>query len=218
MATQKNPNNRGQCPFYVIPTDPLSATNSITHCVSCTSENNRHLSNIQEDLRQIAFLTIIEETPKYNPNHPSGASYTTFIKAKVCTKLWQEKEKILRDMPYSHQEDFDDEDHQNNPLLKQLIQEACVVEQMADNVIKKIEVEFLRKHLPKLLKKLSDKERKVIEMKFFEETTGVKIAQSLNISQGRVTQLTQNALAKLGKAYLNALDTQQGNPYREIKD
>ncbi len=41
--------------------------------------------------------------------------------------------------------------------------------------------------------------------------------QELNISEGRVTQLTHNALAKLGKAYLTILDTKRGNPYRQIE-
>ena len=215
MAQLQGPNNRGQCPFYVIPDDPLSAKASVHQCVSCAVQNNAQMLSHNEDLRQIAFLTIIEETPKYDPDHPSGASYTTFIKAKVCTRLWQERTKILREIPYSHQECYDqDSDDTNNPLVMGLFAQACVIENMADNVIQKIEVEFLRNNLPNLMNKLSENERQVIQMKFFDACKGKQIAEKLNVTEGYVTRLTQSALAKLGKAYLNALDTENGNPYR----
>lgn len=215
MAQLQGPNNRGQCPFYVIPDDPLSATASVHQCVSCAVQNNAQMLSHNEDLRQIAFLTIIEETPKYDPDHPSGASYTTFIKAKVCTRLWQERTKILREIPYSHQEcDGQDSDDPNNPLVIGLFAQACVIENMADNVIQKIEVEFLRNNLPNLMNKLSENEGQVIQMKFFDACKGKQIAEKLNVTEGYVTRLTQSALAKLGKAYLNALDTENGNPYR----
>ncbi|MDE0555826.1 MAG: sigma-70 family RNA polymerase sigma factor [Candidatus Poribacteria bacterium] len=215
MTQLQGPNNRGKCPFYVIPDNPLSAEKSVHQCVSCVRGKSTQMYSHNEDLRQIAFLTIIEETPKYDPDHPSGASYTTFIKAKVCTRLWQERTKILREIPYSHQEcQGQDSDDPNNPLLIGLFAQACVIENMADNVIQKIEVEFLRNNLPNLMNKLSENERQVIQMKFFDACKGKQIAEKLNITEGYVTRLTQSALAKLGKAYLNALDTENGNPYR----
>ena len=214
---QRGPHNRGKCPFYAIPTELMSAETSINKCVSCACGENTFLKSQFEDLRQIAFLTILEETPKYNPDHPSGASYITFIKAKVCTRLWHEKEKLLKQIPYSHQEGCQDEDdYQNNPLLEGMIAQACVIENMADTVIQQIEVEFLQKNLSALLDKLSEKERRVIEMKFFEQAKGVEIAQTLEVSEGYVTKLTNRALAKLGKAYLNIIETTKGNPYRHI--
>lgn len=215
MTFQRNPQHRGKCPFYVIPQDPLSAETSVKKCVSCACGNNTQLLSLTEDLRQIAFLTIIEETPKYDKNHASGASYITFIKAKVCTKLWAERRKVLRDTPYPHQE-CSEHCNEDNPLVEGLIAEACAVEKMADTIIQQIEVEFLQKNLQKLLKNLTENERSVIQMKFFEEQKGTHISQKLDISEGRVTQLTQSALAKLGKAYINALETKQGNSYRNI--
>lgn len=215
MTLQIGPHNRGSCPFYVIPTDPLSAEPSINKCISCACGSNTHLRSQNEDLRQIAYLTILEETPNYDPDHPSGATYTTFIKAKVCTRLWKEKRKLLREIPYSHQECLQDEnENENNPLVDGLIAQACAVENMADDVIQQIEAEFLRKHLPKLLDKLSKQEKRVIEMKFFEHAKGVEIAQTLNLSEGYVAKLTKRGLAKLGKAYLTIIETTKGNPYR----
>ena len=213
-----NPSQRDQCPFNIVPNEPFSAETSIDQCVSCVCRNNTYLKNYNEDLKQIAFLTIIEETPNYNPNHPSGASFITFIKAKVCIRLWREQRKLLKEIPYSHQENSENNNkNMKNPLETSLIAQACAIENIADNVIQKIEVEFLQKCLPKLLEKLTKNEKRIIQMKFFETHTGVHIAQELNISQGRVSQLTQSALAKLGKAYLNTLNTKQGNPYRDTE-
>ena len=206
-----NPSHRERCPFNIVPNEPLSAETSIDHCVSCVCRNNAYLKSHYDDLRQIAFLTILEETSNYDPNHPSGASFITFIKAKVCIRLWREQRKLLRETPYPYQECS--ENDKKNPLEAELLTQACAIENMADSVIQQIEVDFLRKCLPKLMERLTEKEKRVIQMKFFKEHTGVQIAKELNISEGRVTQLTQSALAKLGKAYLTALKSKQGNPY-----
>ena len=172
-------------------------------------------------MQQIAFMTIVDNTPKYDPHHASGASFITFIKAKVCTRLWKEREKLVREfreLPCWHHEDEeqDEDNNDSNPLVTRLMEKACSVENMADEIIQKIEVEFLRKALPDFLEKLTDKEKSVIEMKFFKEYRGTQIAQLLDISEGRVTQLTQRALEKLGKAYIAALNTEQDNPYHKI--
>ncbi len=207
-----NPSHRERCPFNIVPNDLLSAAVSIDHCVSCVCRNNAYLKSHYEDLRQIAFLTILEETPNYDPNHSSGASFITFIKARVCIRLWREQRKLLQETPYPYQECS--EDDKKNPLEAELITQACAIENMDDSVIQQIEIGFLRKCLPKLIEKLTEKEKRVIQMKFFREYTGVQIAQELNISGGRVTQLTQSALAKLGEAYLAELRCKQGNAYK----
>ena len=207
-----NPSHRERCPFNIVPNEPLSAETSIDHCVSCVCRNNAYLKSHYDDLRQIAFLTILEETSNYDPNHPSGASFITFIKAKVCIRLWREQRKLLREIPFPYQECSENEN--KNPLEAELITQACAIENMADSVIQQIEVGFLRKCLPKLMERLTEKEKRVIQMKFFKEHTGVQIAKELNISEGRVTQLTQKALAKLGKGYLTALKCKPGNPYK----
>ena len=212
-----NPQQRGLCPFKIEPNEPLTAETSVDQCSTCVCRNNPYLLSHKEDLQQIAFLTILEETPNYDPEHPSGASFITFMKAKVCIRLWREQRKLLQEIPYSHEECCGTHDeHKKNPLEAALVTQACAIEDIADSAIQQIEGEFLRQHLPELLEKLTEKEKCVIEMKFFEENSGVKIAQKLDISEGRVTQLTQSALAKLGKAYIAVLNTEQGNPYREI--
>ena len=52
----------------------------------------------------------------------------------------------------------------------------------------------------------SERERRILEMKFFEGRNGVEVAKELCISQGRVSQITKTALEKLKKAYLLRLE------------
>ena len=61
------------------------------------------------------------------------------------------------------------------------------------------------------------KEHSVIEMKFFQEFNCVEVAEILEVSEGRVSQLTKSELEKLGKAYLAALERVRGNPYRDTE-
>ena len=214
MTHPRGPHNRGNCPFHVVPNDPISAEASICKCVTCVIANNPQMERYRDDLRQIAFLTIMEETPKYDPNHPSNASYTTFIKARVCTRLWMERRNVLRYVTFPDTDTSEEMDIcEHNPLVKGLITEAEAVESVADSVIRKLEVETLRKYLPALLDKLSDKERSVLEMKFWDACSGAEIAQSLGITPGRVSQITKSALDKLNKSYISLLENIDGNPY-----
>ena len=118
--------------------------------------SEQHISvEPQRRLQQIAFLTILEETPNYDPDHPSGVSFITFIKAKVCIRLWREQRKLLQEVPCSHEEYCGTHDeNKKNPLEAVLVTQTCAIENIADSAIQQIEDEFLRKHLPKLLEKL----------------------------------------------------------------
>lgn len=214
MSEYRGPHNRAKCPFYVVPEDPLSAKVSISKCVACVTYGNAQLKCLQEDLCQIALLTVIEDTPKYDPAHPSSASYITYMKACVCTRLWSEREKELKHKYFSHDDPVEDPDiHKPNLLVTRLMNEACERESEADLVVRRLEVEMLRKHLPQIMAQLSDKECRVLELKYFQDLTGAEIAKTLGMSEGRVSQLTKTGLEKAGKAYLHALEKNYSNIY-----
>lgn len=207
MLGYRGPHNRAKCPFYVDPEDPLSAKASISKCVACVTYSNAHLKSLQEDLCQIGLLIVIEDTPKYDPAHPSGASYITYMKARVCTRLRSACEKELKYKYFSHEDSVKETDiRKSNLLVSRLMKEACERESEADLVVRRLEVEVLRKHLPQIMSKLSDKEHRVLELKYFQDLTGVEIAKTLGISEGRVSQLAKTGLEKAGKAYLHALE------------
>lgn len=81
----------------------------------------------------------MQSLPENDPNHPSGVSLTTFIKARVCTLLWTERSKELVYVPYPYTEDTSCAEcvHScmQNPLVDELNRQACAKEPMENEVI-----------------------------------------------------------------------------------
>ena len=199
------------CPFYILPDNPLTAETSVNHCSRCATRGHDRFQGLRDDFRQLAYLTILEEEPKYNPEHASGASFITFIKARVCYRLWSERRKEAKYLPFSEDEASETDGCTPNPLVSALIAGACASESIEDEVCEKIEVEQLRSLLPRMHAVLSEKERQVIGLKFFKDSSGRDIARQLSVSEGRVSQLTKSALSKLKKA----LSKLQAEPFEE---
>ena len=201
MFNDRGPHYSAKCPFYILPNNPLSAETSVKQCVRCATCGHQRLQGMRDDFCQIAFLTILEEEPKYDPGHESGASFITFMKSRVCGRLWSERRKELKYTAFS-MDSPSEPDANPNPLVAALTAEACASESLEDEVCEKIEVEELRSFLPQMLSRLSEKERCVIELKYFKDCAGRDIARQLRVSEGRVSQLLKSALGKLRKAHL----------------
>ncbi len=203
MAQQRNPRNPEKCPFYIQPTALSTAEKSIDRCVTCVAGGNQQLQSLKEDLRQTALLTICEQTPKYDPDHEKGASFSTFIRSRVCGKLWSERTKYLKFIPFSTYEDTENaQSLANNPLVDEMVADACQCEGVDERATRCVEVEQFKQQLPQFLERLSERERLILKLKFFERKTGVGIAKILDVSEARVSQLIKTTLAKLKKIYL----------------
>lgn len=200
MFNDRGPHYSAKCPFYIEPNNPLSAEKSINQCMRCATCGHQRLQGMRDDFRQIAYLTILEEEPKYDPQHESGASFITFMKSRVCGRLWSERRKALKYTPFS-MDPPSEPDARPNPLVAVLTAEACASKSLEDEVCEKIEVEELRSFLPQMLSRLSKKERRVIELKYFKDGSSRDIAKQLRVSEGRVSQLLKSALGKLKKAH-----------------
>ncbi len=212
MIQQRGPHNSGKCPFHIDPASPLSAEKSIDRCVACVTCGNQRLQSLKEDFRQIAYQTILEERPKYDPTHPSGASFITFIRSRVCGKLRDQRKKHLKSLPFPVLEESSRLESQsywgdapqppNNPLVDGLVADARQCEGVSEQVVRRVEVEQFERLLPQLLERLSKQERRTLKLKFFEGFTTVEIAEVLGVTKGRVSQINNAALAKLKRAYL----------------
>lgn len=203
MERQRGPHYSSKCPFHIIPTQLLTAKKSITRCVDCVSCGNQRLQHMKSDFEQIAYLTVLESSPQYNPNHQSNASYTTFIRSRVCTKLWNERKKHLQSIPFcAVDEAREDQQFTANPLVDGLTTEACQCEGIDEAAVQQVDVERFKTLLPQLLSCLSEKEGVVLKLRFFEERKAVEVSKQLGISEGRVSQLFRSALTKLKKLYL----------------
>ena len=211
MREDRHPGNRGQCPFYVDPEDLLTAEASIHQCVACATRGDASLQARRDDFRQLAYLTILEETPKYDPTHPSQASFITFIKSRVCHRLWSQRRQELRYLPCSFVESVtsefaDDAPTTLNPLTAELYNTAVAAESLEDEVIEEIHVEQFREQLPAMLNRLTEREREIVRLKYFQDYTGPQIAEALGVSKGRVSQLMKSLLVKLKSVYLRLKD------------
>ncbi len=165
----------------------------------------------RDDFRQLAYLTILEETPKYDPIHPSQASFITFIKSRVCHRLWSQRRQELRYLPCSIVESVisefsDDVPTALNPLTAELYTAAAAAESFEDEVIEDIHIEQFRERLPAMLNRLTDQEQEIVRLKYFQDYTGTQIAEALGVSKGRVSQLMKSLLTKLKSAYLRLND------------
>ena len=221
MTQQRSPQNSAKCPFYIEPESPLSAEKSIKRCVACATLRDQRLQSIKEDLRQIAYETVLKAAPTYDPAHESGASFTTFIRSQVCGKLWDEGKKHLQSTPFLSLDDTNCAESQfyqggpdllrNSPLIDRLAADACQYGEVDEEAICHVEVEQFEQWLPQLLADLSEKERQALKLRFFEGKKGVEIAKVLGVTKGRVSQLINTACAKLKKGYLKASQQQRNN-------
>lgn len=206
MKGRRGPHYCGKCPFDVVREKPLSAADSINNCVACVTNGGTLLGSHQADLRQLGLLTVIAETPRYDPNHASGASFTTFIKHQVCGRLWSYRKRETRYVPCDATDDTADPQDPvssdgDNPLATALRESACAVEPFEDACIREMEVRDFRSRLPALFSGLTEKERAVIGLKYLSDVTQAEIATALGISRPRVSKLLKRALGKLRKAY-----------------
>ena len=169
------------------------------------TRGNQQLQSLKADFHQIAYQATLEAQAEYDPADQRGASLITFTRDRVCGTLRNARRKALKSIPFPTTEGVGDtESLGNNPLVDELIADAHQCEGVDEEVIRCVEVEQFERLLPQLLSRLSEKERTVLKLKFFEGLKSVEIVEVLGVTKGRVSQLSRAALAKLKKAYLNA--------------
>ena len=161
-------------------------------CIACASPKR---SEMREDLQQIAALVLIEKGPKFNPTHPSGASFGTFIRPQICGTLMNAKRSELTHRHREHRSfnsvrDPGAEVKQDFGRLREV--QACYTE-FEEALVRNISFEAA---LPKLLKTLTPREREVFAC-LREDQRNCEIAEVLNLSESRVSQLVTQVTQKL---------------------
>ena len=127
----------------------------------------------------------------------------------MCAKLWNESENLLQSIPFPTVEEVQEpQQFAANLLADRLTAEACQCEGIDETVVFDVDLERFKTLFPKLLSCLSEKERTVLKLKFFERLKSVEIPEVLGVTKGRVSQLSRAALAKLEKLYLSGIAQQ----------
>lgn len=78
------------------------------------------------------------------------------------------------------------------------------------NVHERMEADELTRELAGYLKQLSEKERLVISLIYYEELSQKEVAEVLELTEGRISQLHSQALAKLKGKMRHSLNALQG--------
>ena len=171
-------------------------------CADCMAYATPQCPAIRDDLLQIASIVLVEKGPKFNPTHQSGASFGTFIRPQICGTLRNAKEKELshsrRELPYVDEESdlYGDVDTEANRDVGWLQQVPDLKSEFEDELVQDIS---FRETLPKLLQTLTERERDVFAC-LREHQQNYEIAEALNLSESRVSQLVTQVTQKLRKA------------------
>ncbi len=110
---------------------------------------------------------------------------------EIAKKLGEEKESVVRAMeaivePISLYEPVYSENGDSIYVMDQLSDTSAEDEHWAQSVA-----------LRDAMNKLSERERKIIEMRFYGNKTQMEIAESIGISQAQVSRLEKGALARM---------------------
>ena len=171
----------------------------VNRCADCIAGASPQRPDIQEDLQQIGVIVLIEKGPQFNPTHPSGASFGTFIRPRICGTLMNAKSRELTcsSREFLH---FDAEwnpsetpDSKINQKIRRLWTISDAYVEFEDDLVREISFQDA---LPELLKMLTPREREIFGC-LRENQRNCEIAETLDISESRVSQLVTQVTQKL---------------------
>jgi RNA polymerase sigma factor (sigma-70 family) len=174
----------------------------LNRCAKCTACATPALPSYQEDLLQIARITLWEKGPAFNPNHQRKASFRTYILPWICGALTREKISELqhcsRFMPVCYQEDSSQESSEahRNGQARGAFTVPDKKADFEDAVIYEIWNTDFEKALPQLLQGLTEREQQVFTC-IRANMKQIDIAERLDLSTARVSQLLKQVERKL---------------------
>lgn len=140
---------------------------------------------ISRSMRDLAYraLQAREELTRERERDPTPE--------EIALKLGEDKESVVRAMeaivePISLYEPVYSENGDSIYVMDQLSDSSAEDENWARNIA-----------LRDAMNKLSERERKIIEMRFYGNKTQMEIAESIGISQAQVSRLEKGALARM---------------------
>ena len=171
----------------------------LRQCATCMAYAAPQRPDLQDDLFQVASLTLIRKGPTFNPTHDSRASFGTFIRPRICGSLMDEKERehihSEREVP-SFNEAWDpaeDPEAEANQDVGRLWEVPDPLAEFEEELVQNISFAAA---LPKLLKMLTPREREIF-MCLRDHQQNCEIAEALTLSEARVNQLVKQVTLKL---------------------
>jgi RNA polymerase sporulation-specific sigma factor len=144
---------------------------------------------ISRSMRDTAYhaLTVREELIRENENEPTAQ--------EMANKMGEKKENVVRAMeaiiaPISLYE----------PVYTDNGDSIYVIDQLSDaSASDDIWLERIALH--EAMKTLNERERSIIDMRFYKNKTQVEVAEMIGISQAQVSRIEKNALERMRKLF-----------------
>lgn len=166
----------------------------LNRCADCMANAYPKLLDIRDDLLQRGCLVLLEKGTAYDPKHPSGANFGTFIRPRICGALMDAKAKEIayreHERPYTSETQNDSEAAQDSCQLAEPIDPYAEFE---DELIEDI---ALASALPVILKTLTPRQRDIYTG-LCENQKNCEIANNLGISEARVSLLVKKVKRKI---------------------
>ena len=178
----------------------------LNRCADCAAYVPPKLSSFRDDFLQIGSITLLEKGPTFNPEHESRASFGTFIRPRICVSLMNAKRKELR---HQGREQLVPTNGWDMDEIADTAEDTAVAsipnildlttESFVDALIWNISIANFERTLPQLLNELTPREQQVFIF-IREDMRNADIAETLHVSPGRVSQLTNQVETKLKQA------------------
>ena len=191
--------------------------------------NLRNSDGIEfDDYMQLATVGLIEAIEKFDPTQ--NAKFETYasyrVKGAILNGLEKGSERLaqgvyrkryLRDRAASIERGFARED--DSGLFREMVDAAIGMalgymledselawqaEESEDNPYKRLEVSRLKRRLRVIVDQLPEKEGQVVSLHYFEHRNFSDIAEIMNLTKGRVSQLHSHALRLIREQYEEA--------------
>lgn len=180
----------------------------LNRCANCTAYATPALPSIQEDLLQIARITLWKKGPAFDPNHQRKASFRSYILPWVCGALTREKKKEVqhswRFTSVSYEDDASQENseaHRNEQRRR-----GFALPDERDDFVDRLIYEMwnadFEKALPRLLQRLTKREQQAFTC-IRQNLKQVDIAERLTLSNPRINQLLKQVESKLRRECQN---------------
>ena len=166
----------------------------LNRCAKCTAWAPPALPSFQDDLLQIARITLWKKGPLFDPNHERKASFRTYILPRICGALTREKTKELQHYQHFtsplHSETKEDSQER---FLSSVIDAQGAFE---DTLIWDLWTADFERELPQLLNCLTQREQQVFRL-IRRDIKQCEIAETLGVSTPRISQLLKQVEFKL---------------------
>ncbi|MCY3720897.1 MAG: sigma-70 family RNA polymerase sigma factor [Candidatus Poribacteria bacterium] len=179
----------------------------LNRCANCTAYATPALPSIQEDLLQIARITLWKKGPAFDPNHQRKASFRSYILPWICGALTREKKKEGQQCwgftSVCYQEGASQENSEAHPDKQEgVFAGADEKTDFEDTLIYEMWNADFEKALPQLLQCLTKREQQVF-ICIRQNLKQVDIAERLTLSKPRINQLLKQVESKLRRESQN---------------